>query len=166
MENIDQSFQEIDEIFKVRFLEKQIEKQLEIDEYLADTYLSLKQKDSYFISVPNAWLGDGAGAIEYVDFYIDTALKFKFSVVSDSLKFISEDNESNINSSENAVYFGYSTPAPCEKYSEFRFVTNRENISIDTATQRISLDNKNFKGSFVGKLIVDKNGKPWICAGE
>lgn len=166
MKNIDQSFQEIDDVFKVIFLETQKETQLEVDKYLADTYLSLIQNNSYFISVPSAWFADSAGSIDYLGFYQDAALQLQFRVVYNSLKFISEDKNSTINSGENAVFLGYSASTPCEKNNGFRFIINHENISINTATQRITLDNKNFKGSFVGKLRGDKNGKTWICAGE
>lgn len=164
MKDINSLFQDVDEAFKLKLAETQRKEQAGVDQYLADTYRLLNDKESYFVSVPFSWW-DNTASVSFFEFYIDNTLNMSFSVLGEALNFLSPDKLSQLKSTEAAVYLDLlNQKNPCHDAS-WIFVVAKNQTATDS-NNRLKLDAEHFKGEVTGELIKDSNGKNWFCAGK
>lgn len=163
MQTIEQKFEDIDEKFKMTFLDTQKEEQTQVDTYLAETYEAMSMVDSYYVSIPMPWLGSDGQTYSFNGFYIDPALKIDFSVLYDALEFRSPDNESILNSVSGAAFI--TMDSPCKEWSDWIIPIKREKISVD-ALNKFTIKSKMFNGQLSGLQMKDQADRNWLCAGE
>lgn len=163
MRNVQERVEEIDEEFKQRFVNTQLEVQSEIDGYLGETYSNLDAEDSFLISLPYTWLGNDGASYSFVGFYVDLNRGLNFSVLDEALKFQSADKLSFLESAVNAAYLRQ-IKTPC-KDSSWVFPIARKNIKKETGG-KYKIESHFFKGELAGKILKADDNRNWLCAGE
>lgn len=164
MKDVQASYEDIDGNFKLRFLDTQREKQADVDQYLSDTYVALKQKDSYLVSLPDSWLGEDGASYTFTNFYIDVGLDLNFSVMAEELLFTSKDKSSSLKSSQTATFF-WLEKNPCRDWSQWVFAAGEKSFALENSNL-LKIKTKDFQGNLKGKVVKDENGRNWFCSGE
>lgn len=163
LSNIEEKFEDVNEVTKIKFVETHYKEQKKVDEQLSETYKAISEDKKIFISIPNQWRTK-KGSVRYRGFFDDIQKQINFSVLGQDMVFLSVDQMSRLETLKGVIALRLETN-PCKNQGPWNYVFGQQEVQLE-GINKISINSSKAKGALIGKVVQDEKRQSWFCAGE